>query len=194
MNSFDGFLRGIANAWDEETHPTLRIIGSTALFLRTDYVRGTKDSDVLETTELDSATQRKLLSIAGPQSKLAHEWRLYLDIVSNGIPFLPQSPVWHPLEIDGAPDSLTFEVLDVVDVVVSKLKRFHANDKSDIAAMVERDLITQEHLVRRFVSAFEMFQYDARAGELPRYVRNLHEVERDLLVVEETEIELPEWI
>jgi hypothetical protein len=33
------------------------------------------------------------------------------------------------------------EVLDVVDVVVSKLKRFHANDLRDIEAMVDRDLV-----------------------------------------------------
>jgi len=32
---------------------------------------------------------------------------------------------------------------------------------------------------------------DARASELPRYIANFHRVERDMLLVPETEIELP---
>jgi hypothetical protein len=85
-------------------------------------------------------------------------------------------------------------VLDVVDVVVAKLKRFHANDRSDIEAMVERDLVHHEALLARFRSAVDSYAADARADDLPRYVKNLHVVERDFLGVGETEIELPGWI
>ena len=35
---------------------------------------------------------------------------------------------------------------------------------------------------------------DARASDLPRYVENLHRVERDMRGVDETEIELLSWI
>jgi hypothetical protein len=36
--------------------------------------------------------------------------------------------------------------------------------------------------------------HDARADHLPRYIANLHRVERDLLGKDETEIELPDWV
>jgi hypothetical protein len=85
-------------------------------------------------------------------------------------------------------------VLDVVDVVVSKLKRFNANDQSDIDAMIERGLVPHDRLIDRFRAAVDEFMGDARAEDLPKYVANLHRVERDMLVVPETEIELPSWI
>lgn len=47
-------LWDIDQSWvaDGPDKVTLRIVGSSALFLQTDYRRGTKDSDVLETAEL----------------------------------------------------------------------------------------------------------------------------------------------
>jgi hypothetical protein len=53
---------------------------------------------------------------------------------------------------------------------------------------------TWVRLVERFRAAVDAFSGDARAEDLPRYVRNLHRVERDFLLVPETEIELPDWI
>ncbi|MBO6940118.1 MAG: hypothetical protein JJ863_34420 [Deltaproteobacteria bacterium] len=97
MTPVERFIRAIAGAWHEDSFPTLRIIGSTALMLQTDYERGTKDSDVLETAELDGATKERLLLLAGKGTVLAQRWRLYLDIVDNGLPFLPQTPNWHRL-------------------------------------------------------------------------------------------------
>lgn len=69
---------------------------------------------------------------------------------------------------------LKVRVLGVVDVVVSKLVRFNANDRADIGEMVDRDLVPQ-------------------AEDLPKYVENLHAVERDYLGVPETPLELPDW-
>lgn len=76
------------------------------LMLQASYARGTKDSDVLETVDLDARIRAQVLS--------------------------------------------------VVDVVVSKLKRLHAYDLQDIEA--------------------------------------IHRVERNLLGVPETAIELPSWL
>jgi hypothetical protein len=39
-----------------------------------------------------------------------------------------------------------------------------------------------------------VFSGDARAEDAQRIVENLNEVERDMLGVEESEIELPDWI
>lgn len=80
--------------------------------------------------------------------------------------------------------------LDVVDVVVSKLKRFNANDRSDAAEMIKRRVVPHGQLIERFQSAFDTFAGDARAADLPRYVENLNTVERDLFGVRETEIDL----
>jgi hypothetical protein len=47
------FLIELARAWDREEQPRLQVLGSTALMLQTDFVRATKDSDVLRTLALD---------------------------------------------------------------------------------------------------------------------------------------------
>ena len=35
---------------------------------------------------------------------------------------------------------------------------------------------------------------DSRAVELPRYLRNLNRVEREFLLVQETQVEFPDWL
>lgn len=194
MKLVERFLRELARAWDREERPRLQVIGSTALMLQTDFVRATKDSDVLQTLSVDGVVGKRLLELAGPGSTLARRWSLYLEIVPNGLPFLPRVPTWHPVSLGDAPPTLTVEALDVVDVVVSKLKRFSANDRSDVEAMIERGLVPHGRLVERFVAAVESFEGDARAEDLPAYVENLHEIERDALGVEETDVELPGWV
>jgi hypothetical protein len=163
--------------------------------LQSDYRRGTKDSDVLETAYLDEVTRTQLRSLAGAQTDLHKKHRLYIDVVAAGIPFLPQLPAWHPMsELSASLEHFDIEVLDVVDVVVSKLKRFNANDVLDIDAMVSRDLVPHASLLDRFRHAVEFYELDARAVDLPNYVANLHAVERDMFLVAESEIILPAWI
>ena len=192
------FFTEIDRAWSQgarEDKVRLRIIGCGALILQASYERGTKDGDVFETAELTGTTKQRLLEIAGPGSELHRRNRLYIDIVGNGIPFLPHVPLWHPLlELNATLAHLELVVLDVVDVVVSKLKRFSSNDQSDIDAMIDLELVPHERLIERFCAAVDEFSGDARASDLPKYVANLHRVERDMLGVSETEIELPSWI
>jgi hypothetical protein len=75
---------------------------------------------------------------------------------------------------------LEIQVLDVVDVVVSKLKRFNANGRSDIDAMIGLGRVGHGDLVSRFRNAVDAFAGDARADDLPGYVRNLHAAARKL--------------
>lgn len=172
----------------------LRIIGSTALMLQTTYQRGTKDSDVLETQDLDSETQLLLLAVAGKGSPLHASHRLYLEVVPAGLPFLPQASVWHPqTALNTRLTSFEVAALDVTDVVVSKLKRFSANDANDVEAMVSAELVEHGRLVERFRSAVDVCSHGANATDLPDYVDHLHRVERDFFGVAETEIELPSW-
>ncbi len=197
MSIVERFFIDLDARWKEVGSERIRLhlIGSTALMLQADYTRGTKDSDVIETAQLEGEVREKLLALAGKDTAIHRRHRIYLDIVASGLPFLPQSPVWHAVAgLNTTLQHFEIVVLDVVDVVVTKLKRFDANDVSDIEAMAERDRVPHDALVERFLSAVDAYSMDARASDLPRYVRNLNRVERDILGVAETEVELPGWI
>lgn len=197
MSRVDDFFIDLDRAWAPPNTPRVRlkIIGSTALMLQADYSRGTKDSDVLETAELRGGIRERLMVLAGRQSRLHNRHGLYLDIVHHALPFLPEEPCWHEdAALSQQLTSFNVLMLDVVDVVVTKLKRFSPSDREDIDAMIRLDLVNHESLVTRFRSAVGRFAFDARGEELGRYRENLHQVERDLLGVEESEIELPSWV
>ncbi len=194
---FDSFFQEIDKGWrgSRTTKIPLRLIGSVALMLQTDYRRGTKDGDVWQTTSITEDIKARLIALAGKGTTLHKRHGTYLDIVPNGLPFLPHPAQWHAqVGINATLETFEIEVLDVVDVVVSKLKRFHANDQNDVKAMIDRDRVPHDQLVARFLTAVDLFTGDARAGELRGYIANLHRVERDMLGVDETQIELPDWI
>lgn len=163
--------------------------------LQADYERGTKDGDVLESQDLTPEIRRGLLALGGRNTTLHRRNGIYLDIVFGALPFLPQRPRWHPQPaLTETLRGFSIETLDIVDVVVSKLARFDANDQHDIEAMVERERVPHESLIERFRAAVDFLIGDAREVDLPEYVSNLNRVERDVLLVPETEIELPSWI
>lgn len=191
MRVVDEFFREIDRRWTGPTTDriTLNIIGSGALMLQAQYERGTRDSDVLETESLTQPIKDALLALAGHGTKLASRTGMYLDIVRNGIPFLPRVPDWHPVSTLQL-EHFEVHALAVVDVIVSKLKRFNANDVSDADAMIKLGLVDHAELVARFQSAFIEFSHDNRAADLERYLANLNRVERDLLGVSETEFDL----
>lgn len=197
MPGLEDFLTEVDHLWRPPPDAKIRlsVIGSTALMLQADYQRGTKDSDILETIHLTPNIRVRLLDLAGKDTRLHGKHGIYMEILSQGFPFLPQAPRWvdRP-ELNAKLKHFDFEVLDVVDVVVSKLKRFNPNDEADIGAMIERGLVPHEGLVARFRSAVDWYLMDSRADDLRRYVANLHRVERDHLLVAETDIELPDWI
>jgi hypothetical protein len=190
-------IKAVDRLWDGTGQGKIRLslIGSAALMLQTSYERGTKDSDILEVATLKAEVKERILHLAGNGTDLHRRHRVYLEFVAPGIPFLPQNPLFHLVEdLNEELVHFEIEVLDVADVAVSKLKRFHANDVSDIEAMVDLEKVDHARLVNRFRSAVDTYAMDARAEELPRYVRNLHQVERDFFQRPETPIELPAWI
>lgn len=169
---------------------TLQVIGSAALMLQADYERGTKDGDVLESRDGPPAVKEQLLALAGKGTKMHEQFRLYIDVVQRAILFLPQGPVFHPVK-DLVLENFRVEVLDIVDVALSKLKRYSSDDANDIRAMADLNLLDHARLVARFAAAADRFSIDARAPDVPRYLKNLHKVERDILGVPPSEIELP---
>lgn len=158
----ESFLAELDGAWkpDGPSPVRLNIIGSTALMLQADYARGTKDSDVLETAELDDPARTQLLRLGGEGSRLHRRHHIYLEIVGSGLPFLPNSPQFHALPQLHL-THLDVRVLDIVDVVVSKLKPFRAQDLDDIGAMVERDLVPHAQLIARFLRALDVCAHTA---------------------------------
>ncbi|MDQ3368246.1 MAG: hypothetical protein M3680_22710 [Myxococcota bacterium] len=196
MQAIEDFFRGIDRHGPRQSAGKLelRIIGSTALMLQTDYERGTSDSDVLESRNGDAEVRARLLAIAERGTELARRHRMHLQIVLEAIPFLPRRPSWHP--VPGLADltHFTVTVLDIVDVVVSKLLPFRPSDIDDIAAMVARSLVPHGALVGRFTDAVAVFADEARADDLPRCVDNLHQIERDHFGVAASDIQLPSWV
>lgn len=173
----------------------LRIIGCSALLLQTDYDRGTKDSDVLETLAITPDIKKELLDLAGEDTDFHKRYRMYVEVVPNGLPFLPQPSKFHPLpDLNRSLKHFEIEVLDIVDVVVSKLARLHADDVKDIRGMIDRKLATHAKLVEHFKSAMEYHLLDARADKLPKYIQNLNRIERDFLRVPESKFDLPDWV
>ena len=197
MQQIEELLRDLDRSWPfRPIQPTtLRVIGSTALFLQSEYNRGTKDGDILETHEITVEVADALRRLAGPGTLLHKRHRIYLEVLASPIPFLPEAPIWHAVgSFTPALAHFQIEALDIVDVVVSKLARFHSPDREDIAAMVERDLVEPAVFTARFRSAVQRWWHDARAEELARIVRNFHQIQTDELFVGESAIELPSWI
>ena len=156
MTQVEELLHDLDDRWtlDSGGPLTLRLLGSTALILQTDYARGTKDGDILETDEITPAVSGALLALAGKGTALARRHNMYVEILGAAFPFFPEVPLWHPLApFDPPLIQFRVEVLDVLDVVIAKLPL---------------------------------------AGGRPAASRTqLHLVQRDELLVEDSEIELP---
>jgi hypothetical protein len=197
MSSVEPFFRELDALWPLPLGEplVLRLLGSTALLLQTSYERGTKDGDVLLTELITTDLASSLLAIAGRGSGMDRRHRMYLDFVSEALPFLPSEPRWRPVDRLGSElRHFRLEALDVIDVVIAKLARFHKTDRDDIAAMAERDLIDAPLFAQRFQSAVRRWWCDARADDLPRIVENFHTVQTDELFVWPTQVALPPWV
>ena len=196
MSRADDFFQEIDRRWDLPVsgRVPLRVIGCGALMLQVDaYDRGTKDSDILKTIDLAEGVSDRLLQLAGRDSRIHAAHRMYVELVPNGLPFLAIDPTWRSVASLAALRHFEVRVLDVVDVVVAKLCRLHRDDLADIEAMIDRDLVPHARLLDRFRAALD-YAASANPDDLPTCVENLHRVERDILGVDETEIDLPSWI
>jgi hypothetical protein len=193
MTPFDDFLIELDHRWVPETNQRIcfRVIGSVALMLQADYRRVTKDGDMLETIALTTAIQDRLLALGGKATELAEKHNIYLDIVHSGLPFLPHLPTYHKCSpLNERLVHFEIEVLDVLDVVVTKLKPFRPNDRKDIEAMADLGLVDPELLVERFRSAMDRASMSSCADDFPKYISNLNRVERDWLYTDETVFDL----
>ncbi len=198
MPQFDEFFRELDQRWlpSVATPLTLRLIGSTALFAQTAYVRHTKDSDVIETAEVTPPVRAELERLGGKGSELHLRHRMFVEVVGAAFPFLPREPAWRAVNPLVPPlQHLHFEALDVVDVAVAKLARYNLNDRGDIRAMADLDLVDPDYFLERFRSAVDVWSIEARGDDLPKIVRHFRRVWLDdLFQLSAPEIILPDWI
>jgi len=198
MTPIEDFLFGLDRLWSRDVEtPDKRIplwvIGSCALMLQVAYLRGTKDGDVLKSLAIDEAVKTRLLLLGGPGTALARDCGIYMDVVPSGLPFLPHPPLFHPVErLNMTMRNFQVEALDIVDVVVSKLKRFNANDRKDIEAMANLGHLDPEVLIQRFRSAADGCLGSAQADDLALCAERLNAVERDWLYTDETTFDFEE--
>ncbi len=198
MTPFDAFLRALDRLWiprssDPKERIPLRVIGSVALMLQVNYVRGTKDGDILESLSLPIDVQVRLKALGGKGTMLATHHNIYLDIVPAAIPFLPRAPIFHPVEhLNRLLTHFHVEALDITDVVVSKLKPFRPNDLFDIEQMAARGHLDPEYVASRFKAALDAHSMSAISDEFPQYARNLNQIERDYFFTDETPFEFDE--
>ncbi len=195
MSAIEALLKEVDAAWRlPGPKIRLRIVGSTALMLQTSYTRGTKDSDVLETDEVTENVAKHLIEIAGPGTDIHKRRGMYIDVVGRGIQFRRQSPLYHQLsKLSAELQHFEIEVMSVSDVIVGKLARFNANDRSDIDEMVRLGDVVHNDLVSCFREAVD-FKMDMILHEFESYLRNLHTVERDMFGEPPTEIDEPSWL
>lgn len=162
--------------------------------LQTQYERGTKDGDVLETQAITPPVKERLLALAGKNTDFHKRFGMYLDVVTQSLPFMPQRALFHAVGTLHGLKHFSVQALDIVDVVVSKLKRYNISDVADIREMVIRGLVDHKLLIMRFEEAVDRFSIDARIEDVPKVIENLHAIERDYLRVPESQIDLPDWM
>lgn len=193
----EAFFRELDQDWKATGHEPigLHLFGSAALMLQMDYVRGTKDADIFEIEPIPKPIAKQLEELAGKDSRLFKRHGMYIQIVQSGVPFLPPRPLFHEQsELGHQLDHFKIKVMDLVDIVISKLKPFRPTDLDDIRAVIEAERLDVTKLLERFHLAKEQWLLGSRAGDLKRIVQNLHVIQRDYLFVTETPIALPDWL
>ena len=83
-------------------------------------------------------------------------------------------------------ENFTVHVLDIADVVVTKLKRFNPKDRTDIRAMIDQGDVDHARVVDRFGEVIARYRFDGMGRNRTRMAANLNEVERDWFLVDET--------
>lgn len=147
---------------------------------------------MLETTELEGPIGVRLVALAGPGTRLHDRHGIYLDLVGVGIPFLPLEPLWHAADV--RLNHFNVLVLDVADVLVSKLKRYVGTDREDIRQMIDGGHVDHARMLARLLDVIEWHKYDGRSDALPAMAERFNQVERDWFGVEETTIDLPDEV
>lgn len=133
----------------------LPLLGRSALILAYGLRLMTKDVDVVETARsplLEIAAQ--VFRKGGPE----HRGRgFYLEFVSSGFPPLPAGFQKRCVDMPGPWRVIRPKLPEIHDLIVSKLRRFHAGDREDIQILCDTGAVDEVTLRERFDLAY-MFE------------------------------------
>jgi hypothetical protein len=124
--------------------------------------------------------------LAGEGSDIHRETDYYLDIVAPGL--FPQEWGWRGRAV--SVDSLELQhielkVLELHDLILSKLKRFAGKDQDDIKGLCDLEDFNIDTLRSRYRSARQFYDFDQQE----KLDRNFQFVEREFLAIEPTQFE-----
>jgi hypothetical protein len=154
------FLARLAERVPSNEKTVLYLGGGAAILLVYDGQLRTDDVDLIgERTGL----LKRLSEEAGKGSELHRATDYYLDIVPPGL--FPQEWGWRSrttrLELPGL-QHIELRVLELHDLILSKLKRFAGKDQEDIRGLCEREEFDIDILRSRYTGARLPYDHDER--------------------------------
>jgi hypothetical protein len=126
----------------------LYLIGRSALILGYGLRLMTKDVDVLELTDSRLFSLAVAAFAKGSAGHAAHGF--YLEAVSSGLPPMPIGFERRCVEVTGPWAVIRPKRPEANDLVVSKLKRFHAGDREDVQILCDAGEVEVGALRERF--------------------------------------------
>jgi hypothetical protein len=128
-------------------------IGRSALILQHELRASTEDIDVVELR--NSPLERKARELFGKGSDKYRKLGMYLDLVPQGLPPVPQWFRGRCREVPGDWKVIRIWQLESHDLAASKLKSFRAQDKEDLRFMCDEGLLSPAELRKSLKSAFQ---------------------------------------
>lgn len=126
-------------------------IGRSALMFHHGSTAGTKDLDMIQ---MNTRLEQHAEQIFGGASENAKTLSLYLQLVPQGIPPVPQSFRKRCVEIVGGWRIVRLWRLDPHDLAATKMKRFEARDREDLRFLCDEGHLNEERLRMSLESAF----------------------------------------
>lgn len=129
----------------------LIIMGGSAVLLHDTNALRTRDIDVVAN---DLTPWSALLEIFGKNKDESRRLGLYLEVVFDAMPPLKIGYKSRTVQVVGPWKHILVAVMAPIDLVLSKLRRFSAKDKSDIRVLCDRfpAEITEQSLNDAFVN------------------------------------------
>jgi hypothetical protein len=155
-DKIEAFLTDVDRALAKEAKGrTLDIynIGRSALVWQYGYIESTKDFDFLRQNEglelMESAVR-----LFGRGTPKAVEHGLYLEMIPDAFPPMPQEYRKRARQVEGPWTVLRVYHLDPYDMIASKLRRFSATDRQDIRMLCDEHPIDPARLEEILETAY----------------------------------------
>ena len=134
----------------------LYLLGGCSLILYEGRVGATKDLDVVEERlrGSDAEAAEVLVEACGKASGRAP----YLDPVPGGLPPLPLGWSGRAVRRPSSSDHIRLWTLDLADLIITKLRRWHPRDRADVRHVCDRHPDVRDRLAS--VSVNDFFEVD----------------------------------